>query len=240
MVVDTLAPEFKLLEAEIGEADSLMYTTSAAIDGDAIWTTYTADNVTNELNFIYGLKWVYTNVPVGDTLNSTDVTVEWFGLTVDDASIAPGDGYTNQVDLTATYGSEEDTETASSTVYLDDDYPCIQVTKTVDSARVEEEETVLYTIVVSNHAQATGDLVLTGADTLQIVDTLPAIFTISNISNDGDYDAGAHTITWDITETTLEPGESVTVTFNATVLDGTAVGSYSNSVVCRRFTISGY
>ena len=112
--------------------------------------------------------------------------------------------------------SEDDEDNAKVTVNTVID---LELTKAVDASIVDGGDTVTFTIDITNNA-ATANADATG---VQVVDLLPAGLTFSaNGITEGTFDP--NTLTWSLVDP-LSPGETETLTIQATVDAGLAGGT---------------
>ena len=116
---------------------------------------------------------------------------------------------------TVTTGCSEDNEahTATASIYVNN--APLQVTKTADQDTKNVDDTVTYTINVTNLSQQDA------ATNVVVTDTLPAGLTFVSATDGGVWDANTRTVTWNLAN--LTAGASFAPTVTATVT-GEAAG----------------
>ena len=188
--------------------------------------TYAATDVVVQSNLPTNVSFVSSS----STMSGVNFTHAARVLTANIASLAPGQTVTFTVAVTAdTIGtgvvnaasvSGENFTTASDTATVSIIEPAVTITKTATpTGPVTAGSTVAYSLVVTNTGTAT-------LNNVTVTDTLPAQLTNPTAPTLPTGATGSFTgQTLTVNLAPLTPGSSVTITFNATVAAGTAVGT---------------
>ncbi len=202
---------------------------------------------------ITAIRLVYSDLPVGFSLyggNSNAIQVQgtlrnqYFD---DTTNVNTGDTLTNNVTVEA---PNVTTDSALVIVTVSDPVPKLSVAKSVDDSTLSEAsaDTATYTIRITNSGYATGPLDLS-SESIVIEDTLPMTSLGDPVYDSFSFDQGSlesaggnpgtityngvsdQTHSWTISDTVLQPGESVYFKYSVNVINGTLVGNYTNEAV---------
>jgi uncharacterized repeat protein (TIGR01451 family)/LPXTG-motif cell wall-anchored protein len=259
-IVDTIPDGIDLQSVTIGDADSVYYSTYQDPDNFVVWTTPSSLPLGLGTDHIKKVKWTVNNVQVGfvgEPLRlSGQVLGQYRESPLSPAAVAQGESITNTVTLTATEGGVALTSsTAIKTITVGTsglmELPWLELTKYADAPptvnkKVDKGDTVTYTIRLKNNDYATGDLVMSGGQTItfnDLPDTIMKNYTYVSLSgtasslgaitgsgtSDGAVGITATAVEWTWTDGMLKPGQYIDITYTTYVDDDALVGAYYNT-----------
>jgi uncharacterized repeat protein (TIGR01451 family) len=208
--------------------------------GDTVTYTITIDNNgTNDGNNIEltdvlpaGLTWTSDSPSQGTYSTGSGVwsvgTVLDTGFATLDISATVDVGYggesiSNTASITAVDEGDPDTTNNSDEVSLLVQSADLEVTKTVSDGVPNEEDTITYTVTITNNGPDT-------ATNIELIDIIDSDLSHSSSSADigtASYSGGTKTVTWTIAS--LANGVTATLTINATVDNNTAGETIENT-----------
>jgi pilin isopeptide linkage protein/uncharacterized repeat protein (TIGR01451 family)/uncharacterized repeat protein (TIGR02543 family)/LPXTG-motif cell wall-anchored protein len=216
----------------VNSADHAGITKNVTGDTPAVMPTFTYTCVADQANpdGVTGLKTSATTTGAGTTDfgKATFTKAGVYKYTISETDDAPNADWTySDASYTWTVKVEDQNGTlvvvqdtlvdangdAANGAAFTNDYSIaiLGITKSADVSHAKPGETITYTVDIANTGHRAATNVVT-------VDTLPAELTdVANISDNGVYDADAHTITW--TDATAAGLGSVSHTFTATFKD---------------------
>lgn len=261
-IVDTIPDGINLQSVTLGDADVVYYSTYQDPDNFIVWTTPSALPLGIGTDHIKKVKWIVDDAPVGFNGAPLRVSGEVLGQyresPLSPGAISQGAIITNTVSLRATdAGLALTSSSAVKTITVGSsglmELPWLELTKYADAPplvnkKVDMGDIVTYTIRLKNNDYATGDLVMTGGQTItfnDLPDTVMRNYDFISLSgtasslgaitgsgtSDGAVGVTSTAVEWVWTDGMLKPGQYIDITYTTKVADDTLVGPYYNTVV---------